>query len=165
MNTLNAGYFSTGYFSLGFSVKNTTLMLFVYAMRKLNGLLILLFLLSGCFETSLVVGPAIGGAQGKLAQSSISTAFSYGIKYKTGKYPIQHILKQKKEKAIKTVSLMEEKVLTTTNKIKHNLVNKPEVKLIKANYETIKTKIAKLKIQTISKKIFVHEPRFSYSGR
>ncbi len=73
-------------------------MLFVCAMRKLNGLLILLFLLSGCFETSLVVGPAIGGAQGKLAQSSISTAFSYGIKYKTGKYPIQHILKQKKRK-------------------------------------------------------------------
>ena len=165
MNTLNAGYFSTGYFSLGFSVKNTTLMLFVYAMRKLNGLLILLFLLSGCFETSLVVGPAIGGAQGKLAQSSISTAFSYGIKYKTGKYPIQHILKQKKEKVVKTVSLMEEKALTTTNKIKHNLVKKPEVKLVKVNYKIIKAKITKLKIRTISKKIFIHEPRFSYLAR
>jgi hypothetical protein len=132
-------------------------------MRKLIGLLILLFLLPGCFESSLVVGPAIGGAQGKLVQSSISTALSYGIKVKTGKYPIQHILKQKKEKAVKTVSLMEEKVLTTTNKIKHNLVKKPEVKLVKANYKTIKAKITKLKIRTISKKIFVHEPRFSYS--
>jgi hypothetical protein len=132
-------------------------------MRKLIGLLILLFLLPGCFETSLVVGPAIGGAQGKLVQSSISTALSYGIKVKTGKYPIQHILKQKKEKAIKTVSLMEEKVLTTTNKIKHNLVKKSEVKLVKANYKTIKAKITKLKIRTVSKKIFVHEPRFSYS--
>jgi len=132
-------------------------------MRKLIGLLILLFLLPGCFESSLVVGPAIGGAQGKLVQSSISTALSYGIKVKTGKYPIQHILKQKKEKAIKTVSLMEEKVLTTTNKIKHNLVKKSEVKLVKANYKTIKAKITKLKIRTVSKKIFVHEPRFSYS--
>jgi len=132
-------------------------------MRKSVALLISLFLLSGCFETSLVMGPAIGGAQGKLAQSSISTALSYGVKYKTGKYPIQHILKQKKEKAVKTVSLMEEKVLTTTNKIKHNLVKKPEVKLVKANYKTIKAKITKLKIRTISKKIFVHEPRFSYS--
>jgi hypothetical protein len=113
----------------------------------------------------LVVGPAIGGAQGKLAQSSISTAFSYGIKYKTGKYPIQHILKQKKEKAVKTVSSMEEKVLTTTNEIKHNLVKKLEVKSVKANYKTIKAKITKLKIRTISKKIFVHEPRFSYSAR
>ena len=138
-------------------------MLFVCVMRKLIGLLILLFLLPGCFESSLVVGPAIGGAQGKLVQSSISTALSYGIKVKTGKYPIQHILKQKKEKAIKTVSLMEEKVLTTTNKIKHNLVKKSEVKLVKANYKTIKAKITKLKIRTISKKIFVHEPRFSYS--
>ena len=134
-------------------------------MRKLIGLLISLFLLPGCFETSLVMGPAIGGAQGKLAQSSISTALSYGVKYKTGKYPIQHILKKKKEKAVKTVSLMEEKVLTTTNKIKHNLVKKPEFRLVKANYKIIKAKITKLKIQTISKKIFVHEPRFSYSAR
>ena len=165
MNTLNVGYFSTGYFPLGFSVKNITLVLFVYVMRKLIGLLMLLFLLSGCFETSLVMGPAIGGAQGKLAQSSISTALSYGVKYKTGKYPIQHILKQKKEKAVKTVSLMEEKVLTTTNKIKHNLVKKSEVKLVKANYKTIKAKITKLKIRTVSKKIFIHEPRFSYSAR
>ena len=140
-------------------------MLFVYAMRKLIGLLMLLFLLSGCFETSLVMGPAIGGAQGRLAQSSISTAFSYGVKHKTGKYPIQHLLKQQKEKAVKTVSLIEEKVLTTTNKIKHNLVKKPDVKLVEANYKAIKAKITKLKIRTISEKIFVHEPRFSYSAR
>ena len=140
-------------------------MLFVYVMRKLIGLLILLFLLSGCFETSLVMGPAIGGAQGKLAQSSVSTALSYGVKYKTGKYPLQHVLKQKKEKTVKTASLMGEKVLTTTDKIKHNLIKKPEVKLVKANYETIKAKITKLKIRTISKKIFAHEPRFSYSAR
>ena len=140
-------------------------MLFVYVMRKLVGLLISLFLLSGCFESSLVVGPAIGGTQGKLAQSSASAALSYGIKIKTGKYPIQHIIKQKKEKVVKTVSLMEEKVLTTTNKIKHNLVKKPDVKLVEANYKAIKAKITKLKIRTISEKIFVHEPRFSYSAR
>ena len=141
-------------------------MLFVCVMRKSVALLISLFLLSGCFESSLVVGPAIiGGTQGKLAQSSISSALSYGVKYKTGKYPIQHILKQKKEKAVKTASLMGEKVLTATDKIKHNLVKKPEVKLVKANYETVKAKITKLKIRIISKKTFVHEPRFSYSAR
>ena len=151
-------------------------MLFVYLMRKLVGLLISFFLLSGCFETSLVMGPAVGGAQGKLTQSSISTALSYGVKHKTGKYPLQHILKQKKEKAVKilkqkkekavkTVSLIEEKILTTTNKIKHNLVKKPEVKSVKAKYKTIKAKITKLKIQIFSKKIFVHEPRFSYLAR
>ena len=143
-------------------------MLFVNAMRKLIGLLISLFLLSGCFESSLVIGPVIGGAQGKMAQSSVSSALSYGIKHKTGKSPIQHILKQKKEKkekTVKTVSLMEERVLTTTNEIKHNFVKKPEVKLVKANYETIKAKITKLKVRTISKRIFVHEPRFSYSAR
>jgi len=160
VNTLNVGYFL-----LGFSVKNTTLMLFVYVMSRLIALLISLFLLSGCFETSLVMGPAIGGAQGKLAHSSVSTALSYGIKQKTGKYPIQHILKQKKEKVVKTVSLIEEKTLTTKNKIKHNLVKKPELRLVKANYKIIKAKITELKIRTVSKKIFVHEPRFSYSAR
>jgi hypothetical protein len=134
-------------------------------MRKLIGLLISLFLLSGCFESSLVVGPVIGGAQGKLAQSSVSTALSYGVKYKTGKYPIQHILKQKKEKTVKITSLMGEKILTTTDKIKHNLVKKPKLRLVKANYKIIKAKITKLKIQTVSKKIFIHEPRFSYSAR
>ena len=151
-------------------------MLFVCVMRKLVGLLISFFLLSGCFETSLVMGPAVGGAQGKLTQSSISTVLSYGIKHKTGKYPLQHILKEKKEKAVKilkrkkektvkTVSLVEEKVLTTTNKTKHNLVKKPELKSVKANYKIIKAKITKLKIRTISKKIFTHEPRFSYLVR
>ncbi len=127
-------------------------MLFVRVMRKLIGLLISFFLLSGCFESSLIMDPVIGGAQGKLAQSSVSTALSYGIKHKTGKSPIQHILKQKKEKkekTVKTVSLMEERVLTTTNEIKHNFVKKPEVKLVKANYETIKAKITKLKILTL----------------
>ena len=151
-------------------------MLFVNAMRKLVGLLISFFLLSGCFETSLVMGPAVGGTQGKLAQSSVSTVLSYGIKKQTGKYPLQHILKekkeevvknleQKKEKAVKTVSLMKEKALTTTNKIKHNLVKKPEVKLVEANNKTTKAKITKLKVRTVSKKIFVHEPRFSYLAR
>ena len=140
-------------------------MLFVNAMRKLIGLLISLFLLSGCFESTLVVGPAIGGAKGKLVQSSMSTALSYGVKQKTGKYPFQHIIKEKKEKAAKTASLMEEKILTTTNKIKLNLVKKPEVKLVEANNKTTKAKITKLKIRTISKKIFVHEPRFSYLVR
>ena len=111
------------------------------------------------------MGPAVGGAQGKLTQTSITTALSYGIKQQTGKYPIQHILKKKKEKIVKTVSLMEEKALTTTNKIKHNLVKKPEVKSVKAKYKTIKAKITKLKIQIFSKKIFVHEPRFSYLAR
>ena len=141
-------------------------------MRKLTGLLILLFLMSGCFESTLVVGPAVGGAQGKLTQSSISTVLSYGIKQQTGKYPIQHIIKQKKEKVVKTVSLIkekalkiEEKTLATTNKIKHNLVKKPELRLVKENYKIIKAKITELKIRTISKKIFIHKPRFSYLVR
>ena len=147
-------------------------MLFVYLMRKLVVLLISFFLLSGCFETSLVMGPAVGGAQGKLTQSSVSSVLSYGIKHKTGKYPFQHILKQKKEKVVKTVSLIkekalkiEEKTLATTNKIKHNLVKKPEVKLVEANNKTTKAEIPKLKIRTISEKIFIHKPRFSYSAR
>ena len=46
-----------------------------------------------------------------------------------------------------------------------NLVKKSEVRLVKVNYKTIKVKITKLKIRTISKKIFIHKPRFSYLAR
>ena len=96
-------------------------MLFVYVMRKLIGFLISLFFLSGCFETSLVMGPAVGGAQGRLAQSSLSSVVSYGIKHKTGKYPIQHILKQQKEKAVKILKQEKEKTVKTVSLVEEKI--------------------------------------------
>ena len=46
----------------------------------------------------MVIGPATGATQGKLAQSILSTSINYGVKEKTGKYPYEHIIKRERDK-------------------------------------------------------------------
>ena len=58
-----------------------------------------MFLLAGCVESVAVVGT--GAANGKLAQSSLQSIASYGIKKSTGKTPLGHALNViKKEKLL-----------------------------------------------------------------
>ena len=68
-------------------------------MKFLTGILSLLFLLSGCYQTSLapMLGPAATASQGNLAYSAASTGLSYGVKHKTGKYPIEHFFQREKQ--------------------------------------------------------------------
>ena len=47
-----------------------------------------MFLLSGCIESMALIGG--GATNGKLVQSSLHSAVSYGVKKKTGKTPIAH---------------------------------------------------------------------------
>ena len=62
-------------------------------MRNLTVLLLLGLFLSGCYTNSLVyVGPVTGIAQGKTAESLISTSINYTVKKQTGKSPIEHVL-------------------------------------------------------------------------
>ena len=62
-------------------------------MRNLTVLLLLGLFLSGCYTNSLVyVGPVTGIAQGKTAESLISTSINYTVKKRTGKSPIEHVL-------------------------------------------------------------------------
>ena len=55
-------------------------------------LLISLFFLVGCAESMSLLAPMSGAANGKLVQSSLNTALSYGVKQQTGKTPVEHIL-------------------------------------------------------------------------
>ena len=57
-----------------------------------------MFLLNGCFESVALVGPATGASNGRIVQSSLNTAVSYGIKKGTGKSPLEHALAYAKEK-------------------------------------------------------------------
>ena len=51
-----------------------------------------MFLLNGCAESVAFLGSSIGGASnGKILQSSINSAVSYGVKKQTGKAPIEHV--------------------------------------------------------------------------
>ena len=61
-------------------------------MGKTLGLLISLILLNSCAESVALLGPSIGGASnGKIFQSSLSSAISYGVKKETGKGPLEHV--------------------------------------------------------------------------
>ena len=61
-------------------------------MRKILALLTTMFLLNGCAESIALLGPSIGGASnGKMLQSSLTSAASYGVKKQTGKGPLEHV--------------------------------------------------------------------------
>ncbi|MDB9796030.1 hypothetical protein OAB44_01360 [Pelagibacteraceae bacterium] len=68
-------------------------------MKKVTGLMISFFILTGCAETMALLGPAstlAGG--GNVIHSTASSAVSYSVKKKTGKTPIQHALAYAEEK-------------------------------------------------------------------
>ena len=62
-------------------------------MKRVFSLLFIMFLLNGCAESVALIGTTAGGASsGKIVQSSIHSATSYGIKKQTGKTPLGHAL-------------------------------------------------------------------------
>ncbi len=72
-------------------------------MRKTIGLILMGFLLSGCYASSLTyVGTGAGIAQGKSIQSLATHTASYAIQQQTGKSPLEHILNPEQIKTYKT---------------------------------------------------------------
>ena len=68
-------------------------------MKKVLFLLSILFLLNGCAESVAFLGSSVGGASsGKMFQSSLNSAISYGVKHQTGKTPLGHVLAYAEEK-------------------------------------------------------------------
>jgi hypothetical protein len=68
-------------------------------MKKTFFLLFTVLLLNGCAESIALIGSSAGGASsGKILQSSLNSAVSYGIKKQTGKTPLGHALTYAEEK-------------------------------------------------------------------
>ena len=65
-------------------------------MRKILLLLSTILLLNGCAESIALLGS--GASNGKIAQSSLNSAISYGIKKQTGKTPLEHAIAYADEK-------------------------------------------------------------------
>jgi hypothetical protein len=103
-------------------------------MKKILSLLATLFLLNGCAETLVLLGPATSGAgSGKVTHSAFSSALSYGVKQQTGKSPSQHALtyvkkhnpERKKDTCISFIEktnseiceMLKKKMSSTRNKI------------------------------------------------
>ena len=71
-------------------------------MKKIFCLLIIFTLLSGCFGSVALLGPAsttaASGASGHVARGAFTSTVSYGIKKTTGKLPIEHAVAYAEEK-------------------------------------------------------------------
>ena len=95
-------------------------------MKFISGILSLLFLLSGCYQTSFVpmLGPAATASQGNLAYSAASTGLSYGIKHKTGKFPVEHLFQREKQKIVKKIDSIQTLVQDKSDLIKANVIDK-----------------------------------------
>ena len=65
-------------------------------MKKILILLSTIFLLNGCAESLALLGT--GTSNGKILQSSLNSAVSYGVKKQTGKTPLEHIIAYAEEK-------------------------------------------------------------------
>ena len=122
-------------------------------MKKVTGLMISFFILTGCAETIALLGPAstlAGG--GKVVHSAASSAVSYSVKKKTGKTPVQHALayaeeKNPNKKTDRCISFIKKtdseacyiakkqissKTKSTVKKIKKAVIE-PTIKLVKTN--------------------------------
>ena len=68
-------------------------------MKKLFLLISVSLMLNGCAESIALLGSSVGGASsGKMLQSSLNSAISYGVKQQTGKTPLGHVLTYAEEK-------------------------------------------------------------------
>ena len=121
-------------------------------MKKILGLLITFTIFSGCAESLALLGPASTSVTGgNLAQSTVSSAVSYGVKKQTGKSPSEHAVayiqkhnpENKKDKCVKFIDATNSKACAA---IKENIKEKRN-KLVK-----IKTSIFnKYKIENLAK--------------
>ena len=65
-------------------------------MKKILLLFLTTLLLNGCAESLALLGP--GASNGRIIQSSLNSAISYGIKKQTGKTPLEHAITYAEEK-------------------------------------------------------------------
>ncbi len=84
-----------------------------------------LFFLSGCYQASLapMLGPAATASQGNLAYSAASTGLSYGVKHKTGKFPVEHLFQREKQKIVKKIDSIQTLVQDKSDLIKANVID------------------------------------------
>jgi len=134
--------------------------------KRIVFLLLSSMLLIGCFAESMtLVSTGAGASQGRLIQSSLSSAASYGIKKTTGKFPIEHIITREKQRIAKKTSELETKIIKGANKqIK---ISKEKIMPVKNIVEKQITKLNNnlFKVKTFAVENFKHRPRFSYKTR
>ena len=91
-------------------------------MKKILLLLSTIFLLNGCAESLALLGTST--SNGRLVQSSLNSAISYGVKKQTGKTPLEHAIayaetknpERKKETCISSFEITRSEFCTIAKK-------------------------------------------------
>ena len=148
-------------------------------MKKGFFLLIFLFLLNGCAESVALLGSSVGGASsGKMLQSSLNSAISYGFKQQTGKTPLGHVLayaeeknpEKKKETCISFIERTRSEFCTILNKqisLTNIAVKEKTLAIVKKYPKNIKTRditvlkkiVKSSKIEDLAKNSDIHKRR------
>ena len=135
-------------------------------MQKLISFPILLFFLSGCYQTSLapMIGPAAGVSQGRLAYSAVSTSVSYGVKQATGKFPIEHILVREKNKVVDKVASLEKEVIEKSTLVKEKIIKHKDNLKVKDKAAKLRwvLHVKEIKNVTQEEAFAANKPRYSY---
>ena len=142
-------------------------------MKKILVLLSTIFLLNGCAESLALLGTST--SNGKILQSSLNSAVSYGVKKKTGKTPLEHAVayaenvnpEKKQETCISSIERTRSEFCTVVKKqisLTNTALKKKTSEIVKKYPKKIAVSIqAKIKetslIEDIAKKSVIYNRR------
>ena len=135
-------------------------------MKKTLLLFTTIFLLYGCAESIALLGS--GASNGRIVQSSLNSAISYGVKKQTGKTPLEHAIAyaeeknpdRKKENCISSFEITRSEFCTIVKKqvkLKSTEMIEKTAEITKKYPKNIIKKISK--IEKIAKKSIIYNRR------
>ena len=135
-------------------------------MKKTLFLLTTILLLNGCAESIALLGS--GASNGRIVQSSLNSAISYGVKKQTGKTPLEHAIayaeeknpERKKEACISSLEITRSEFCTIVKKkvkLKSTEMIEKTAEITKKYPKNIIKEISK--IEKIAKKSIIYNRR------
>ncbi len=135
-------------------------------MKKTLLLISAILLLNGCAESIALLGS--GASNGRIVQSSLNSAISYGVKKQTGKTPLEHAIayaeeknpERKKETCISSLEMTRSEFCTIVKKqvkLKSTEMIEKTAEITKKYPKNIIKEISK--IEKIAKKSIIYNRR------
>ena len=142
-------------------------------MKKILLLLSTIFLLNGCAESLALLGTS--ASNGRLVQSSLNSAISYGVKKQTGKTPFEHAIafaeeknpEKKQDTCISSIEMTKSEFCAIVKKqisLTNNALKKKSSEILQNNPKelvaSLKTKITETSlIEKLAKKSVIYNRR------